>query len=396
MKRGICALTAFLLLLFALAAQAESVPQAEDVPLTVYVAQGAMPSETAQQLTALVARALGLAEVTLIEEAETGLTLRDLVLQDRAPQIALCAPESAALWAKEGLLAPVEGCVADSKRMQQQVLDACSLEGELFMAPLTARHRTVAVNRRMLEKEHFSELMDARTHPVWYPLEIQQVLEAFAVDGSPAVEIWPVEPATAAAIEALVQAFYGGAFLSEDGQICLADSSAAVAGVAWLQDMVGSGQIGWAESREDALERFLSGETALFIDWTDEDERANRMRMAQSGLDMMTMPYPSATGIPVRSFEVTGAAVFVTGDTRLDALALQAVAFLSEDAQAQLILGDRAIWADDAIWLPSVRTHPQDAVLRTALCSALDAALRGGQRAEAAMRSVISALEAAR
>ena len=63
-------------------------------------------------------------------------------------------------------------------RMAQQVLSACEQDGELFMIPLLAHHRQMAVNRRRLEQEHLSDLLDARTHPVWYPLELQQALEA--------------------------------------------------------------------------------------------------------------------------------------------------------------------------------------------------------------------------
>lgn len=389
MKRIFVALALALSLLAAAA-------MAEETSLEIYVSAEAMPIEMAQQLTALIGRALDLTDVTLIDGAKTGTTLRELVLMDRAPDIALCAPEEAMLWAKEGLLAPMDGCVPDETRMQRQVLDACSLDGELFMAPLMARHRMLAVNRRMLEGAHLGELLDARAHPVWYPLEMQQVIEEFALDGGVAAEIWPLTPGTSAGVEALVQAFYGGAFLSEDGRVCQAEGGSAVAGVAWLADMVGSGQIGWAQSREEALSRFLAGKTALFIDWTDADARASRASIDESGLEIVTVPYPSSSGMPVRSFDVTGAAVFLTGDEQTDALARQAVAFLGEDAQAQLILGNRAIWADGAVWLPSLSAHPQGALLRTALCEALASALTGGQPAAAAMRGVAAALEAAK
>ena len=49
---------------------------------------------------------------------------------------------------------------------------------------------------------------------------------------------------------------YSGAFLSEDGQICQVESGSAVAGVDWLANMMESGVIGWARSREEALEHF--------------------------------------------------------------------------------------------------------------------------------------------
>ena len=386
MKRGICAWVVAWLLLAGVALAEEN--------LTVFVSKKAMSPQTAMQLTGLMARELKLDEISLIEEEASGQSLRELVLMDQAPEIAICTPEEARIWAKEGLLVKLGGYIPDRARIQSQVLDVCSLDGEPFMAPLVAQHRMVAVNRRMLEKENLDELLNVRTHPVWYPLEMQQVLEAFALEDRYALEIWPLDPETNGGLLALIQAYYGGAFLSEDGQICQVESGSAVAGVDWLANMMESGVIGWARSREEALEHFLSGDTALFIDWTQED--AQLARTVRSELEVETVAYPSSTGMPVRSFEVTGAVVFSSGDAHRDAMAKHAVDFLGEDPQAQMILGERAIWTDGAVWLPDLGAHPQGALLRTVLCEALKAVLEGEMTGAAAMRSVSATLEAAR
>ena len=387
MKRGLCALAAVLLL-------GLCAPGAAQADLTVYVSAEAMPLETARQLAALLEREAAPAEVELIAEQETDDTLRALVLRDEVPLLAICPPEEARLYAKEGMLAVPD--VPDGARMAQQVLSACEQDGELFMIPLLAHHRQMAVNRRRLEQEHLSDLLDARTHPVWYPLELQQALEALYDGDTPAMELWPPEPDTCAGLEALVQALFGGAFLSEDGQVCQADCGSAVAALAWLQDMLEGGMIGWAPSREEALERFLSGETALFVDWTDADERTNRERIRKSGLELCAVAYPSSTGMPVHAFEVTGVAVFLTGDAQADARAQAAAAFLAQDVQVQQVLGDRAMAEDGAVWLPVISAHPQGSLLRTLLAQALGEALMQGRSAASALRGVTQALDAAK
>ena len=387
MTRGLCALAAALLL-------GLCAPGAAQADLTVYVSAEAMPLETARQLAALLEREAAPAEVELIAEQETDDTLRALVLRDEAPLLAICPPEEARLYAKEGMLAVPD--VPDGARMAQQVLSACEQDGELFMIPLLAHHRQMAVNRRRLEQEHLSDLLDARTHPVWYPLELQQALEALYDGDTPAMELWPPEPDTCAGLEALVQALFGGAFLSEDGQVCQADCGSAVAALAWLQDMLEGGMIGWAPSREEALERFLSGETALFVDWTDADERTNRERIRKSGLELCALAYPSSTGMPVHAFEVTGVAVFLTGDAQADARAQAAAAFLAQDVQVQQVLGDRAMAEDGAVWLPVISAHPQGSLLRTLLAQALGEALMQGRSAASALRGVTQALDAAK
>lgn len=387
MKRGLCALaTALLLGLCA--------PGVAQEALTVYVSAEAMPLETAKQLTALLQREAASAQVELIAEEETDVTLRALVLRDEAPQLAICSPEEARLYAREGMLAAQ--AMPDDARVAQQVLSACAQDGALFMLPLQARHRRLAVNRRMLDEQHLSDLLDARTHPVWYPLELQQVMETLYDGGAPAMELWPPEPEDCAGLMALMQALYGGAFLSEDGQVCQADCGSAVAALAWLQDMLEGGMIGWAPSREEALERFLSGETALFVDWTDADERTNCERIRESGLELCALAYPSSTGMPVHAFEVTGVAVFLTGDAQADARAQAAAAFLAQDVQVQQVLGDRAMAEDGTVWLPVIGAHPQGSLLRTLLAQALGEALMQGRSAASALRGVTQALDAAK
>ena len=387
MKRGLCALAAALLL-------GVCAPGAAQEMLTVYVSAEAMPLETARQLAALLEREIAPVQVELIAEQTTDETLRALVLRDEAPQLAICPPEEVRLYAREGLLATLDA--PEDARVARQVKDACTQDGELFMLPLLAHHRQMAVNRRRLDQAHLSELLDARTHPVWYPLELQQVLEAVYDGDAPAMELWPPEAEESAGLLAMTQALFGGAFLSEDGQVCQADCGSAAAALEWLRDMLEGGQIGWAQSREEALEHFLAGETAVFIDWMDADERENRARIRESGLELCTLPYPSSTGMPVHSFEVIGAAALLTGDAQTDALAKAAAAFLAQDAQVQQILGERGIEEDGAVWLPAVGAHPQGTLLSTLLCDALRGTLMEGRSAAAVLRGVTQALDAAR
>ena len=98
--------------------------------------------------------------------------------------------------------------------------------------------------------------------------------------------------------------------------------------------------------------------------------------------------------MPIRSFELTGACVLADGGSQAQALALQAVAFWCEDAQAQRLWGDRAIWRDDAIWLPMMDAGGIGPTLRGLLCGMLDAVIGGDMKAEDALRVMEAAAEA--
>ena len=367
------------------AAQAETA--GEPVVMRIYAPETAIGEQTAQRLTRLLGSAMPQGEWTLVREGD----LRALVLADDAPQLAICGPGEAMPWAREGLLMPLDGQIADTARMQQQVLTPCTYAGHLFMAPLLARHRQMAVNRQLLERSQFGYLLDPLAHPVWLPSELQQVLEEFALRDQPAMDIWPALGEGGEAIEALVQAIYGGALLSEDGQTVTADTGELRSGLSWLADMVQGGLIGWAEDRETALARFLRGETALFVGWTDED--ASRVRQGKPELALL--PYPSALGVPVRSYELTGLCAFATGDSAQRALAMQAAALLSEDARAQLALGSRAVFQDDAFWLPCLEADTRGATLRSLFGAAIDAAVAGERTPKAALSIVQAAMDAA-
>ncbi len=369
---------------------------AAQTQMQVYFAEGTLDVQQAHRLIELTQRAYPQAEWTAICEEETGESLRERILSDRAPQIAVCAPGEASAWAREGMLAPLGGRVADQAQMQPQVISACMWEGEMIMAPLAAHHRQMAVNRRMLEQERLGYMIDYKEHPVWYPSEMDQILEEFYLSGTAAMEIWPARVQDCAAIEALIQSIYGGTLLSEDGQKSRAGESAALAGLSWLRDRVQQGGIGMAQSREEALERFLAGETAIFIDWMERDSALYAERLEENGIELVLMPYPTTAGLPIRSFELAGVCVFKSGHEAEQALGIQAMEFWCEDMQAQLILGDRAVWQDDAIWLPMMNAGETGPALRSLLCSVLDPVLAGQIDPKDALLVIDTALEALR
>ena len=261
----------------------------------------------------------------------------------------------------------------------------------MFMLPLTAKHRQMAVNRRLLEKRRMGYMANTIEHPIWYPMEFDQLLEEFALADHPALEIWPAEPETCGALEALLQALYGGAWLTEGGETGQADHINVQASLEWLRDRVQSGLIARVGSREEALTHFLNGETALFMDWRTGDERRCARELEKNGVELLTMPYPSSTGFVIRSFELTGVCVAAGANS---ALAMRAAALWHEDAQAQRALGERGIWKDDAVWLPEIDATQKGLTLRRLMCEAIESALSGESTPKDALRLVQTTLDA--
>ena len=366
---------------------------AEQTQVEVFVARGAMERETALHLLSLMQSACPQAEWVATFEEDAGLSLRELVLADRAPQIAICAPQEALSWAKEGLLLPLDARVQGVEQMQEEVVNACVLDESLFMAPLVARHRRVAVNGKMLGSMGLSYMLDQRAHPVWLPSELYQIVEEAAIAERLAMEMWLPEAETAAGIEAFIQSLYGGMIVTGEGNLT-ADSAQMEASLTWMQNMARGGVMGIAEDREAALENFLRGETLMFIDWTDAESAQYARELSAEDFDLYEMPYPSADCLSVRSFELVGAAVFISHDAQAMTLAAQGVALLTGDLQAQSALGSRGIWRDDAIWLPCLSALPSGATLRSLFAQTVSAVLVEDRKPRDALRQFVSVYSA--
>ena len=205
MLRVMAAMTLFLLL---------ALPGAAQETMRLYVEEGAVSDGQAQRLI----ESLGLAmDGVKWEMTADGQALSELVLAGCAPDLAICRPESARPWAKEGLLLPLQTRIGGQRRIQRQMLDACVMDEWLFMAPLLAKHRQMAVNVGLFEQAHLEYMLSRGEYPVWYPAQFYQILEEFMIHDAAALDIWRAQPDTSAAIEAMAQAFFGGMMLDRIG-----------------------------------------------------------------------------------------------------------------------------------------------------------------------------------
>ena len=163
-------------------------------------------------------------------------------------------------------------------------------------------------------------------HPIWYPMEFDQLLEEFALADHPALEIWPAEPETCGALEALLQALYGGAWLTEGGETGQADHINVQASLEWLRDRVRGGLIARVREQGGSADAFLNGGNRPVHGLADGRRAALRPQMEKNGVELLTMPYPSSTGFVIRSFELTGVCVAAGANS---ALAMRAAALLA-------------------------------------------------------------------
>jgi len=388
MKRVLLCAAGFAACLMMLAAAAMAQPV-----MRVYVGDGAMEDHLALRLTEMLSREFEPIDFELTDRSEG--SLRDLVLADQTPELAICSPREAAVWAKEGLILPLQKRIDDQQEIAHEVLSVCVYDENLFMAPLIAHHRQMAINVKLFEKRALGYMLDEITHPVWYPTEFQQILEEFAIADQPALDIWQAEPESFAAAEAMLQAIYCGRLLDADGKTCTVDEMSVCSGMRWLRDLKEGGMVGYTGTRQEALERFLAGETAIFIDWTKDLQRAYAKQMKEAGMIVEERPYPSSSGLPVRSYALTGVSVFDSGNDETNALTLQAAAFLHEDEQVQTLLDERGIFDDGSLWLWDLTASDHGATLRSLMCEAYGKVMEEQQDIGLALSAVKAGMDTA-
>ena len=106
------------------------------------------------------------------------------------------------------------------------------------------------------------------------------------------------------------------------------------------------------------------------------------------------MPYPTATGLTIRSFELTGACIPVGLETQAHAMAAKAVAFWRTDERAQGVLDGGSIRQDEAVWLPLQDTSEVGTTLRRLMCGIIKDVLEGKNTPADALRLAQAALDA--
>ena len=301
------------------------------------------------------------------QQGEAGFSKR--MLDGDAPHLAILHADEIVQWAEAGMLTPLDGLMEDLDTVDETIIGACVTDERLFAIPLGMRQHTMAVDPSWLEKIRMGYLMDERMYPAWNYAQVLQLLDELALKGDAGLEIWPPEEEHVLCVEALLQGVCGSWF--EDGatEAASVNLERMTDGFVWLEEMVEAGLIDVTESRDAALESFIGGETAIFIDWTPEESR--RYAEALEAGSIRLLPYPSVSGIPFGAAQVICLIVPACGDEEAAQQARRAAALLGSGGYAQRILGEALHGTQETQWVISMSTLKGGATLRALFAQAI-------------------------
>ncbi|MBR5224566.1 MAG: extracellular solute-binding protein, partial [Clostridia bacterium] len=307
------------------------------------------------------------------------------------PCVAVLSAEAAAHWAREGLLLPLDGCLDAIGNIPQEFADVCAADGQLMFVPLAAQRRMMAVRPDGFQAVNMGYLLDSRAHPVWYPSEFLQALDEMALVDAPGMEIWPPQQEDALWLEALLQGIGGGEFADETTGAYVMEEETLTHAFEWLREMLSAGLIETSESREEALARFVSGETAVFADWTAQE--SERFAQAVREGEILLRPYPSLTGTRRHAAQLTVVCAFASQNEQENALYCRAAALFGAAGADEL--GERRLGEEGTQRFAMTGTMPFGATLRMLLCGEARRIIKGETDAESAAGRITRAMRTA-
>ena len=358
--------------------------------IPVYIAEGTVSRVQAQSLAQSVEKTLGV-RIQLVMQEETGESVSSRLGAGETPRVAVLSAEAAAHWAREGLLLPLDGCLEAIGNIPQEFADACVVDGQMMFAPLSAQSRMMAVRSEGFRAVNMGYLLDSRAHPVWYPSEFLQALDEMALVDAPGMEIWQPQEEDALWLEALLQGISGGEFADETTGAYVMEEETLMHAFEWLREMLSAGLIETAQNREEALGRFVSGETAVFVDWTAQE--SERFAQAIREGEILLRPYPSLTGTRQHAARLTVVCAFASQNEQENALSCRAAALFG--AAGADMLRERGSGEEGTQHFAMTGTKPFGATLRMLLCEETQKIMNGEADAESAASRITRAMRTA-
>jgi len=246
--------------------------------MQLMIGEGTMSGSQAQEIAVALSEAAGERISAVMAQ---GRSLSNRIMDGDAPQLAIAYESEILPWVQEGFIVPLGG------------------EAEGYALAVGLQERQMAVRAQCMEDAGMDYLLDERAYPAWAPLQVLQALDELALSGCAGLEVWTPGGGDTLFLEAFLQGVSGEWFAPGTTSAQSVDMKAVEDALAWLGDMAQAGLIGEAQSREAALSRFIGGESAIFIDWSQEESREYAQEIRDG--EIVLMPYPSASGVPVHA-----------------------------------------------------------------------------------------------
>ena len=252
------------------------------------------------------------------------------------PNVLLDEPGRISTYAKEGLLEDLGSMFTEevtSDMVSEGILSACQSDGTYVMYPLSASNYVMAFNRYMVEGSGAMELMNREGACVWTTESFEQVLERLDHSDFNAGMLFCSGIAGDYATRSFLTNLYDGSLMNEDMTSYTMNSEQNQKALSKCVEWMEKGWLynGSASSGADAVAAFVNGESSYCLLWSLPQAINNAEALAENGVEVVVMPYPSEDGIPALEYMLNGFCIFKTEDEKKEQAARYLVDFLCND-----------------------------------------------------------------
>lgn len=252
------------------------------------------------------------------------------------PDVLLDEPGRIGGYAKAGVLANLDSMFTEemtSDIVSQGILSACRRDGAYVMYPLSGSNYVMAFNRSMIEGSGAIELMNREGACTWTTEAFEQVLERLGESQFNGGILYCSGIAGDYATRSFLTNLYDGSLMNEDGTAYTMNSEANQQALTKVKEWMENGWIlnGSASSGADAVSSFVNGENSFCLLWSLPQALSNAQVLAENGVEVVVMPYPSADGVPSLEYILNTFCIFKTEDEKKEEAAQYLVDFLCND-----------------------------------------------------------------
>lgn len=254
------------------------------------------------------------------------------------PNVLLDGPGRISAYAKEGALADISDLFTEdvvSDMVSEGILSACKNGDSYVMYPLSGSNYVMAFNRYMIEGSGAIELMNREGACTWTTEAFEQVLERLNASGFNSGMLYCSGIAGDYATRSFITNLYDGSLMNEDMTAYTMDSEANRQALTKIKEWMEKGWIlnGSGSSGADAVASFVSGENSYCLLWSLPQALSNAEALAENGVEVVVMPYPSADGTPSLEYMLNGFCIFENTDADKLQASRYLVDFLCNDAE---------------------------------------------------------------
>ena len=222
-------------------------------------------------------------------------------------------------YAKAGVLEDISDMFTDevtSDIVSEGILSACTNGDSYVMYPLSGSNYVMAFNRYMIEGSGAIELMNREGACTWTTESFEQVLERLNASGFNSGMLYCSGIAGDYATRSFITNLYDGSLMNEEMTAYTMDSEENRQALTKIKEWMEKGWIlnGSGSSGADAVASFVSGENSYCLLWSLPQAISNAEALAENGVEVVVMPYPSADGVPSLEYMLNGFCIFENGD----------------------------------------------------------------------------------